>query len=49
MPKWVVPCLYRCSHPSEKLIFLKFFMSGMQIERRQNTVSIAVLAKWYII
>ena len=42
MPEWVASCRFRCSHdPVERIIFLDFRGSGMQIEGEQNMVSIA--------
>ena len=40
MPEWVASCRFRCSHdPVERIIFLDFRGSGMQIEGGQNAVS----------
>ena len=40
MPEWVASCHFRCSHdPVERIIFLDFRGSGMQIEGGQNAVS----------
>ena len=48
MPKQVVAHHSRCSLSpiKRKTIFLEFSRSGMQIEGKQNMVSIVVVKKW---
>ena len=45
VPEWVAPRCSRCSLvPMERMIFLNFLGSNMQIEGEQNTISIAALS-----